>query len=135
MKSTRLAQLSIDLSSRYGLPALDYDNWAELTLFGGIGMDLQTFNALAAAAISRGDTAATIYELESLKIEFSPIPIGLDFESFNQLKANTACLFEVAMVPPSRRWAALLTDELKTFVYGPLDFLADVSRLAPEDMQ
>jgi hypothetical protein len=135
MKNTRVAQVSVALSSRYGLPALNYGNWRELILFGGIGMDLPTFKALADAAVLQGDVEATVYELESFKIEFSPIPICLDFESFNQLKANTACLFEVAVLPRSRRWVALLTDDLETFVYGPLDFLSGVSRGAPEGMQ
>lgn len=94
-------------------------------------MDAQAFDALAAAAIAHGDTEATIYELESLNAEFAPIPIHLDFESFNQLKAKTACLFAVAMLPPSRKWVALLTEDLETFVYGPPDFLANVLQRAP----
>lgn len=135
MKNTRVEKVSVALSSRYGLPALNCENWGELILFGGIGMDLPTFEALAAAAMSQGDVEATVYELESLRIEFPPVPIRLEFESFNELKANTACLFEVALLPPSRRWVALLTDDLETLIYGPPDFLADVSRDAPEGMR
>lgn len=135
MTSTKLTQLSASLSSRYGLPALSCANWRELALFGGIGMDPQTFNALASAAALRGDTEATIYELESLNVEFPPAPIHLDFDSFNQLKSNTACLFEVAMLPRTLGWIALLTDEMKTFVYGPQDFLSDVSQHVPEGMK
>lgn len=129
MKATRAMELSSSLSSRYDLVAFDCDGWSELKLFGGIGMDATTFNALAAAAIARGDTQATIYELESTKVEFSPVRIRLDFASFNQLKANTISLFEVAMVPPSRTWVALLTEELETFVYAHPEFLSEVSRL------
>jgi hypothetical protein len=134
MENNRVEQASVALSSRYGLPALNCENWGELILFGGIGMDLSTFEALAAAAMSLGDVEATVYELESIKIEFPPVLIRLEFESFNQLKANTACLFEVAVLPSSRRWVALLTDDLETLIYGPPDFLAKVSLGAPEDL-
>lgn len=127
MKISRAMELSNALSSRYGLKELDCDGWGELELFGGIGMDAETFAALADAAIAQGDTQATLYELESTKIEFAPVHIDLDFASFNQLKAHAASLFEMAMIPSSRTWAALLTDEQETFVYGPQSFLSEVA--------
>ena len=95
-------------------------------------MDAATFNALAKAAIARGDTTAIIYELESIKTEFKPISIGLDFSSFNQLKRSAVSHFEVAMLPPSKTWVALLTNELQTIVYGSRDFILDVASCAPD---
>jgi hypothetical protein len=130
MRTIRAKEMSDALSSRYGLKALNCEEWDELELFGGIGMDAATFSALANAAQTHGDTQVTVYELESIKIEFQPVQIHLDFASFNQIKANTISLFDVAMVPASRTWVALLTDELETFVYGPLQFLSDVARNA-----
>lgn len=135
MKNTKVAQISEALSSRYGLPSLDYDNWGGLVLFGGIGMDFPTFNALATVAVSQGDKEATVYEMESCGAEFPPITIHLNFESFNRLKADTACLFDIAVLPSSRRWVALLTSDLKTSIYGLAEFLADVSQGVPNGMQ
>lgn len=126
-KISRSDALSNALSSRYGLAALDCAGWNEIELFGGAGMDEPTFDALASAAVARGDSSATIYELESTKVEFPPVSIGLDFVSFNSLKGNIVSHFDLAMVPPSKAWAALLTNELETFVCGPPEFLAAVS--------
>lgn len=119
-------ELSAKLSARYGLTALNCEDWGEIELFGGLGMDATTFNAVANAAITRGDTGVTIYELESIKIEFPPVSIDLNFYSFNHLKGNIISHFEVAALPPSKTWAALFTNELKTFVYGPIAFLSDI---------
>lgn len=124
----RAAKLSRVLSSRYGLDELHCEEWSEIELWGGIGMDGPTFTALADAAKAQGDVSATVYELESIEVEFPPIDVSLDFESFNRLKASAASLFDVAVVPRSKAWAALLTNELETFVYGPPAFLAAVSQ-------
>jgi hypothetical protein len=125
--SSRSDALSNVLSSRYGLAALNCAGWNEVELFGGVGMDKPTFEAIASAAKARGDTSATLYELESTKIEFPPVTIDLDFASFNSLKGNLVSHFDLAMVPASKAWAALLTNELETFVCGPPEFLAVVS--------
>lgn len=90
-------------------------------------MDEPTFAALANAAVARGDSSATVYELESTKVEFQPISIRLDFVSFNSLKGNIVSHFDLAMISPSKAWVVLLTNELETFVCGPSAFLADVS--------
>ncbi|MEO5829711.1 MAG: hypothetical protein ABIQ36_03990 [Rhodanobacter sp.] len=125
--TSRSDAISNALSSRYGLAALNCADWDEIGLFGGVGMDEPTFDALASAAVARGDTSAMIYELESTKIEFKPISIDLDFVSFNSLKGNIISHFDLVMVPPSKAWAALLTNELETFVCGLPSFLAAVS--------
>ena len=125
--SSRSDALSNALSSRYGLAALNCAGWKEIELFGGVGMDKPTFEALASAAEACGDTSVTLYELESTKVEFPPVPIGLDFASFNSLKGNVVSHFDMAMVPTSKAWVALLTNELETFVCGPPEFLAVVS--------
>lgn len=128
MKKTRRSDaLSKALSSRYGLAALNCTDWNQVELFGGIGMDKPTFDALASAAVARGDISVTVYELESTKIEFEPVSIDLDFASFNSLKGNIISHFDLVMVPPSKAWTALLTNELETFVNGPAAFLAAVS--------
>ena len=121
-------KLSSALSSRYGLESLHCEDWDEMELWGGIGMDAPTFAALADAAKANGDASATVYEMESTKVEFPPVDISLDFESFNKLKANTASLFDVAIIPRSKAWVALLTNELRTLVYGPPQFLETISR-------
>lgn len=126
-KTIKSDALSKALSLRYGLAELNYVAWGEIELFGGVGMDEPTFGALASAAVACGDTSAMIYELESTEIEFSPISIELDFESFNSLKGNIISHFDLAMVPPSKAWTALLTNELETFVCGPPAFLATIS--------
>jgi hypothetical protein len=127
-----LDALSNALSWRYGLAALNCAGWNEIELFGGVGMDKPTFDALASPAVACGDTSAMVYELESTKIEFLPVSIGLDFASFNSLKANIISHFDLAMVPPSKAWVALLTNELETFVCGPPAFLAAVSNILAE---
>ncbi len=126
--STDLAKLSGTLSSRFGLDPLRYEGWEELILWGGVCMDSSTFNALAAAAIEQGDSSATAYELESIQIEFAPVEFRLDFKSFDQLNGDMISHFEIAIVPPSARWVALLTDEPETLVYGSPAFLAAISR-------
>lgn len=132
-KTTKAMELSEAISARFGLEALDYADWSELELFGGIGMDRSTFCAIANAAIEQGDKQAAIYELETTRVEFEPVSIDLDFHSFNLLKGNAISHFDVAMIPPSRAWAALLTNELETFVCGTSRFLSDISRNLPAD--
>lgn len=132
-KTTRAAELSKAVSARFGLEALDCADWSELELFGGIGMDRSTFCAIANAAIEQGDKQVVIYELETTRVEFEPVLIQLDFLSFNQLKGSAISHFDVVMIPPSRTWAALLTNELETFVCGTSSFLSGISRhLSPD---
>lgn len=128
----RATALSDALISRYGIGALDCEGWDEIELFGGMGMDVRTFNAIANAAMSRGDIQATIYEMESIKHEFSPLTIQLDFSSFNLLKGNVISHFDVAMVPASKGWVVLLTNDQETFVFGPPEFLIEVAENAPK---
>lgn len=127
-KTARCAEVSNALHSRYGLGALHCEDWGELMLFGGIGMDASTFNALADAARALGDIRATVYELETVDTQFAPVSISLDFPSFNDLKRDAISHFELAVVPPSEAWAALLTDELETLVYGPPNLLSNIAR-------
>lgn len=89
-------------------------------------MDESTFDAVASAAAAYGDTSAMIYELESTNIEFKPVSIDLNFASFNSLKGNIISHFDLVMIPPSKAWLALLTNELETFVCGHPAFLATV---------
>lgn len=126
-KVSKVEELSDALSLRYGISRLDCGGWGGLELFGGVGMDPSTFDAIANAAIRRGDDKAVIYELESTKVEFAPILINLDFSSFNHLKGNLISHFEIAMLPLSRTWVALLTSEFQTIVYGNEGLLSDVA--------
>lgn len=132
-KTARATELSRAVSARFGLEALECADWSELKLFGGIGMDRSTFCAIANAAIEHGDKQAAIYELETIRMEFEPVSIELDFHSFNLLKGNAISHFDVAMIPPSRAWAALLTNELETVVYGTSLFLSAITRHLPPD--
>lgn len=130
-KTTRAPRLNNALSARFGLEPLGCADWSELELFGGIGMDRGTFCAIANAAIAHGDKQAVLYELETTHVDFPPVSIDLDFHSFNQLKGYAISHFDVVMIPPSRAWAVLLTNELETFVCGTSQFLSDISRNLP----
>lgn len=132
-KTNKAVELSKAVSSRFGLEALDCADWSELELFGGIGMDRSTFCAIANAAIEQGDKQVVIYELETTRVEFEPVSIDLNFASFNQLKGSAISHFDMVMIPPSKAWVALLTNELETFVCGAPHFLSDITSNLPAD--
>lgn len=132
-KTNKAIEVSKALSSRYDLEELDCEDWSELTLFGGIGMNKATFTALASVAGGHGDMQATIYELETTQVEFEPVSIDLEFRAFNQLKGDAISHFEVVMIPSSRNWAAVLTSELETIVLGEFQFLNDLACAIPKE--
>ena len=125
MTTNELLKLRADLSSRYGV-ALEGGYWDEVRLEGGIAMSPSDFLALTNAAEMYGDLRATVYEMESLDTRFPPFSIDLAYEPFRQLKGNVVSHFDLALVPPSKQWAALLTSELETLVFGAREFLARI---------
>ena len=89
-------------------------------------MDSATFDALANAAAAYTDTEATIYEMESSDIIFSPVQFHIDYDSFISLRRHMMALLDSLIIPSSKEWIAYLTGDLETFVYGHPDFLSKI---------
>lgn len=90
-------------------------------------MDRDAISALSSAARRYGDEKATVYEMESVNQEFPPVDVELSYEGLRKLRAMMMAHFDLLLVPESRRWVVLLSNELESIFFGTEEFLAAVT--------
>lgn len=111
-----------ELSERYDVH-LDFTRWQTKTIFGGVGMSEEDLIPLRAIEEENGFATATVYEMESLERNFAPVEIPLSGDGLRTLRSQLMGHFDLLIVPRSRKWSLLLTNELQSIIYGPQDIL------------
>ncbi len=124
---TENTELKRMLMERYDISDLCWDEWEEITLWGGVAMDALTFSALSDTARTFGDKGAKVYVVESTKTNFQPLDITLNFESFKKLNHEMISFFDLCIVPNSRAWVAWLVNyDMETHVYAAPSFVSSI---------
>ncbi len=85
-------------------------------------------SALSIAAANYGDTKVTAYEMESINNEFDPVDVELSYEGMRQLRALMMSHFDLLLVPESKQWILLLSNEMEGIVFGPSKFVGELRR-------
>ncbi|HEU4853561.1 MAG TPA: hypothetical protein VFT37_15540 [Telluria sp.] len=110
------------LAERYNVH-LDMGDWEGREILGGIGMDESNLAPFQAFEKERGYTTATVYEMESTHLEFTPLDIPLNVEGLRTLRRELIGMFDLALVPHSRTWALVMSNELESIFYGPAELM------------
>lgn len=112
------------LEHRCGL-VLSCSDWHVLEVPGGVAMSHESISALAVAASKYSDTKAVAYEMESVNQDFDPVEVEISDDGMRQLRTMMISHFDLLLVPESRRWVVLLSNEMESIFFGPEKFLAD----------
>jgi hypothetical protein len=125
MKTKQAWDTFAALRDRYGIE-LDTKAWESKHLPEGVGLPDELVGKLASAARQFDDRVAVAYELESSRKEFAPLSVSLDEAGFDALRRAMLSHFDIVLIPPSRKWALLMSHELEGLLLGPEHFLAQV---------
>ncbi|GAB3465805.1 hypothetical protein GCM10027321_31210 [Massilia terrae] len=123
MKSKQTLDSLGALRGRYGIE-VDAKYWESREVPGGVGLPDEVVASLALAARRYDDRSAVAYEMESSNKEFAPLTVSLDQEGFDTLRRSMLSHFDLVLVPPSKKWALVLSHELDGILLGPEHFLA-----------
>lgn len=125
MKSKQTLDSLAALRDRYGIE-VNAKDWESREVPGGVGLPDELVVSIGLAARQFDDRSAVAYEMESSNKEFAPLNLSLDQEGFDALRRSMLSHFDLVLVPPSKKWALVLSHELDGVLLGPEHFLAEL---------